>query len=231
MTTRSSSATHVGLVRTNNEDALFADDALATYAVADGMGGHAAGELASQIAVDAVAWYARKYGERLLAEFPGAAVASHEHLHDAMFAAAHRDMLSLAAREPRHAGLGTTLTACAVADGLLWVAHVGDSALYVVRGGRAEKLTENHVGHRHHLTNCLGNTEGSFRGAQHAALAVLPGDRVVLATDGVTDCTSATEIASLVAGDLAGAAARLVAHALERGGHDNATAVVVEVLP
>lgn len=231
----SSHATHVGLRRKNNEDALRADDARGLYAVADGVGGQPDGEIASRLAVARVVW-----DDRLLAE---------QHLvwtafrFDAAFSRIHADLCAVDDRVAKPSGgMATTLTACAFeqeSDGLkLRVAHCGDSSLFLVpKDAPVEKVTRDHnsrwladkVGRwpRYRfscLENCLGLDARAFRGAEHFEGNVCPGDRVVLATDGVTRYLIDLNFLRSVGG-----AAGLVDFALRRSGEDNATAIVVEV--
>ena len=148
---------------------------------------------------------------------------------------AHRRILSDMHRHPERAEMGTTLTACIFDDGALHVAHAGDSALYLVAGGRVERVTENQGSH-HRLSNCLGCRDVAFSRAQVLSRQLAPGDTVVLATDGLTDylaeATCDADFLARVAAtapfdDLADA---LVRFALARGGEDNVTVVALRVL-
>jgi serine/threonine protein phosphatase PrpC len=230
MRLRSAAKTHVGLVRPTNEDAYLCNDAPGLYAVADGMGGHAAGEVASRIAIDFL---------KLFANHPA-------HPTEGLpcnFEIIDERILKHAARSTRRPGMGTTLTALAVRDGSATIAHVGDSRCYLVRDGVGRQLTHDHVapGSQHVLLNCLGGKPGSHVKTDVIHQEVKPGDVFVLCSDGLGDYLDASETARLIAK----CAARdtdayhasppsyiadiLVGIAIARGGADNITVVVVAV--
>jgi protein phosphatase len=233
---RFGSATDVGRVRQNNEDDLLVAEPL--FAVADGMGGHAAGEVASGIAVHVLA---ERFGADHSADGLAEAVR-----------AANRAVWERAQAEAGHRGMGTTLTAIALvhdgADDVLAVANVGDSRAYRLHGGRLERLTDDHsvVGElmragrisdeeaqvhpqRHVLTRVLGVDPDvevdCFRVVPHR------GDRFLLASDGlcneVDDATIAATLGRV--DDPDEAAHTLVDLAKSAGGADNITVVVVDV--
>ena len=234
------SATDVGLVRSNNQDQLLVAPGL--YAVADGMGGHAAGEVASATAVKA-----------LRAAFEASDQRSAEALLNAA-RAANRAVWEQAQSHRAMHGMGTTLVTIAVIehqDGTsgLAVAHIGDSRAYLLREGTLSQLTIDHSlvqelvndgqiseaqaavhPQRHVLTRALG-VEPSV---EVDLLAVDPrhGDRYLLCSDGLSREASDTEIASVLERhtDPSKAAKELVRLANSRGGSDNVTVVVVDVL-
>ncbi|HUI47807.1 MAG TPA: protein phosphatase 2C domain-containing protein, partial [Acidimicrobiia bacterium] len=122
------SATDVGLVRSNNEDAFLVDDQRGLFAVADGMGGHRGGEVASHTAIEALR----------------AAVANGTPLHDAI-TRANTAVLTRAAAEEELTGMGTTMTAAVAVGGhQLLVGHVGDSRAYLLHDGTLRRATEDH---------------------------------------------------------------------------------------
>jgi serine/threonine protein phosphatase PrpC len=233
---RFGSATDVGRVRQNNEDDLLVAEPL--FAVADGMGGHAAGEVASGIAVQVLA-------ERFGADH------SADGLAEAVRAANHA-VWERAQAEAGHRGMGTTLTAIALVedgdDDVLAVANVGDSRAYRLHAGRLEQLTEDHsvVGEllrsgrlsiedaevhpqRHVLTRVLGVDPtvevDCFRVVPHR------GDRFLLASDGLCNEVDDTTIAATLrrVANPDEAAQTLVELAKSSGGSDNITVVVVDV--
>ena len=228
-----------GKMRENNEDSYClgelpgrtGDTIRVLLAVADGLGGESAGEVASGLAIRIVReritegegpWLDRlRYG----------------------IAAAHEAIL-LRAREDDLRGMGTTLTAVVVDGRRLYWGHVGDSRAYLVRAGGARPLTRDHsvaeellatgqVGreaarrHRHVLTRALG-ADGEFT-VDTGELDLADGDWVVLATDGLTAVVPDEEIAGAVRGsDTTGVCCRrLVGLANDRGGPDNITVVVL----
>lgn len=228
MTLRSAHETSVGLRRDNNEDALL--DSRGLYAVADGIGGHPAGEVASTVAINTL--------RDLLVDFRAAVNID---VLRATFAQAHADLLDLGMRNPARHRMGTTLTALAIADGKAVIAHVGDSRLYLVRGRIGLQITADDAGAWGSLANCLGNTPDSHTHTAVVEQPVEPGDLFVLCTDGVSRYADAEKVARLadhareiVEGTrnfplVDALAETLVQFALRSGGRDNATAVVVEI--
>jgi protein phosphatase len=234
---RSGSATDVGRVRTINQDQMLAASPL--FAVADGMGGHAAGEVASLTAIEALKAAFEKDRS------PAGLVAAAEEANRAVWDRGQTD--------PELRGMGTTLVAVALvaSDGeeRLAVIHVGDSRVYLLRQGELEQLTTDHSlvrelvdegqlseaeadvhPHRHVLTRALGvDPEVTVDDIQ-----VLPvrGDRYLLCSDGLPRELTDNQIASVLRRlEQPGEAAKaLVAEARARGGNDNITVVVVDVV-
>ena len=236
---RAGGATDTGLVRSNNQDQLLVADSL--FAVADGMGGHAAGEVASETAVKALdaAWNAHPTKDP-----------------DALAAAAKEANLKVwetAQADPDLRGMGTTLVAVAlVGHGEkeeLAVVNVGDSRVYLLRDGELAQLTVDHSlvaelvaegqlaaeeaefhPQRHVLTRALG--VDSDVPVDLMTVTPFAGDRVLLCSDGLIREVSDTQVASVLRrlADPNEAAKELVAEAKLRGGNDNITVVVVDVL-
>jgi len=237
MRLRAAAASDVGRRRRTNEDHHGHDAALGLFLVADGMGGHSAGQVASALAIDAVLESIR--------ESVGTTTPS-ERLR-AAFTAANRAIFGRAESRADLMGMGTTLVALLVSGGRAALAHVGDSRAYRVRAGGIRLLTDDHslVGelqrrgeisaaaarehpHRHVLTRALGVRPGVE--ADLAELALADGDVFVLCSDGLTQHVRDEEIAKAVqdrADDLEGACQGLLALANTRGGEDNATVVLV----
>jgi protein phosphatase len=220
-----------GLRREANEDAYAYDPDLDLFLVADGMGGHAAGEVASQTAVDAITAKIRE----LLADddltplrdargYPciGARrlLIAVEHANDEIF--------RIAKANENQRGMGTTVAALHFSEGYANLCHVGDSRIYRIREGRIEQLTEDHAVAANVLSRALGTepmVEATWR-----VEPVSPGERFVLCTDGIHGLVKDDEILGIVERnweDCAAACAELVALANERGGRDNSTALVV----
>jgi protein phosphatase len=213
--------------------------------VADGMGGHAAGEVASALSVEAV----ESFVLEVLRVFSNLQ-ASDEHgviadLRQAVLQADAR-IAQEVALHPELAGMGTTLTMAFVSGSRLFVIHAGDSRCYLCRGGRLERLTEDHTvvagmvergeispeqarqhPYRHVVTNVLGGGKPGLRVDVHRA-ALEPGDVLLLCSDGLTEMIDDGQIGAVLAGEPEPepAARRLVAQANEAGGRDNVTAVV-----
>ncbi len=223
---------HVGLVRTANEDAFLVAPPL--FAVADGLGGHEAGEIASSIAIDTLLDDAPRVAD---AKALGRAV---RHANAAVIEAAERGR--------GRTGMGTTLTAVMVDGTRLAVAHVGDSRAYLLHLGTLEQLTQDHSmvadlvrqgqitaeEGRHHpnrsvITRALGSDPNMLVDTFEAEAA--GGDRLLLATDGLTSVVADDEIARVLASarTTQDAVDMLLDKALAAGGPDNVTAVVVDI--
>ncbi len=246
--------THVGNVREHNEDAHFFDADLGVFLVCDGMGGHAAGEVASAIAIKTIR---EKWADPELLEVAdvwlarGTAIAKKQlidWLRDGVISA-HQAIIGEAERDTAKSGMGTTLVGAMVVGTELLFAHAGDSRAYIVRDGIAMQLTEDHTllqrlltagidvdvsgdgaRFRSMLTNALGIGQEC-----KVATFVVPladGDRFLLCSDGISEYVQENEVGEVLTKQPspARAAQKLVDLALERGGGDNATAVVVRVL-
>jgi PPM family protein phosphatase len=246
--------THVGNVREHNEDAWFFDESAGVFLVCDGMGGHAAGEVASELAIKtvretwtsaAVGRAATAWAETGTADAKRALLAA---LRDGAHAA-HRAISSEADADPHKKGMGTTFVGVMVVGGDAVLAHAGDSRAYLVREGIAMQLTEDHTllakllgagidvdvdgdGARFKtmLTNALG-----IGNEPHASTFLIPltdGDRLLLCSDGISEYVEEAEVGEVLsrAANPQRAAQQLVDMALTRGGQDNATAIVLRVV-
>lgn len=245
-------ATHPGRLRDKNEDRFGIQFDLGLCAVADGLGGHAAGEVAAQLAIDEMVKYLRETGAGPIAKgevFDDSA----PRLTIGLLALAVQEAnkaIHLAARNvPACDGMGTTLAAMLLAGPFAFFAHVGDSRVYRLRGGELVRVTEDHsaaeeylrlagpradprVAQRraHLLTRCLG-THADVR-VSTSLERVSPGDVYLLCSDGLWGVMEHEVIARTMAGaqDLQGAAGSLLDLANEAGGPDNITAVLVRPL-
>jgi serine/threonine protein phosphatase PrpC len=240
---RAAGATDVGRVRPRNEDALMVDEARGIFLVADGMGGHAAGEIASGLAAEVVGGALADGMDRAL---------DADDLADAMvdaIRAADRAILAHSAADRSTEGMGTTVTACVLCpDGSYRLGHVGDSRAYLMRGGRLAQVTRDHTwvqrevdagrltpagARRHHLSHILTRALGvePAEPPDLMAGALLPGDLLLLATDGLTGFVTDRRLAAILAepAPLEERVARMIRAANRRGGRDNITAVLVEI--
>jgi protein phosphatase len=229
-------ATDVGRRRDHNEDAYatFATaDGGAVLVVADGMGGHLAGEVASALAIEVL----QRELTRPAADRAAALRAAVERANQEIWEEAERDAAK--------AGMGSTIVAAILIDGRAYLANAGDSPAYLVRGGETEQLTHDHglvaeqveagmideqdAEHhpfRHILTRCLG-ADAQIDVELYPPRELAAGDVLVLCSDGLTEHVKKREVAALVAAaDPAEAARGLIAVANQRGGHDNITVVV-----
>ena len=236
---RAGAVTDVGRVRTQNEDAHLVATPL--FAVADGMGGHAAGEVASHTAV-----------ESLAAAFSAADEATAEGLAAAVQRANLR-VWQLAQEDPGRRGMGTTLAAAALVhegdDEVLAVVNVGDSRVYLFRDGELSQITEDHSlveelvrsgrisaeeAHAHPQRHVVTRALGMGPEVDVDVFPIVPyrGDRLVLASDGLFNDVADEDIARLLrrVPDPEQAASQLTAMAKTAGGSDNITVVVVDVV-
>jgi serine/threonine protein phosphatase PrpC len=240
-----------GRVRRNNEDScavLVADwrgaglDGL--LVVADGMGGHAAGEVASAMVVDCFeAWFEALRSSDSSAGPPDWGAIVRHLIQDA-----NRQVHALAQADHERAGMGSTVVAALIARGRLYLGSVGDSRVYLVDGSDIFQLTRDHSWvaeevragrlsaraaathpHKNLLTRAVGVTEDVE--VDGRTYDLLPGDHVLLCTDGLTNVVSDAEIASAVRAyrDPRRAAAMLVDLTLRRGAPDNVTVVIAGV--
>lgn len=222
--------THAGRVRPQNEDALVCRPEQGLFAVVDGMGGEAAGEVAAAIAAAAIAAVPderRRPSETVLVE---------------ALRRAREQILAEQRARPEHGSMGAVATALRFEDDgrTVGVAHVGDTRLYLVSEGRARQLTEDHlaagVGKRP-VARDLGRRELPDPWVATGRYRVRRGDLLVLCTDGLYDPVGDDALAGELVRhwqertDADAVAAKLVALALARGGPDNVTVVAVRVGP
>lgn len=237
----------IGRARENNEDKFdfyLPDDAstLAVkgrlWAVADGMGGHNAGQIASEAALKIIvrAYFAERSVHGDVAQALQAA-----------FGSANELICAAASRFPNRAGMGTTATVAVVRDHTLTIAHVGDSRAYLLREGRLRQLTDDHSWveeqvrrggmsrqaalqspYRNVITRSIGM--GAPLQADIVEERLVAGDLILLCTDGLTGYLDGPALAErLDAGSPAGAALALVDAANDAGGRDNITALLLAV--
>jgi protein phosphatase len=245
----SAGITDRGKKREGNEDHLFLDDALGLYVVADGMGGHRAGEIASKLVVETISDYVRKS----------------EVNHGSIETAAHDRTLSPEANRllsgiqlsnrivhraslgnSAYRGMGSTVSAVYFTDNTFIAANVGDSPIYLIRDGKIKLLSVPHtvlaeqtalnpenaeklgLEFRHVLTRAMG-TEASVK-ADLYEIQCFTDDILVLSSDGLSDKAAPEEIMELVyQNGLHTACRRLVDLANARGGDDNVTTIVLKV--
>jgi serine/threonine protein phosphatase PrpC len=244
-------ATDVGRRRESNEDSFLVDPSLGLWIVADGIGGSAAGDVASARCVEfirAEVAARRADVERLAALDGPEARAELQRLLADVLRLACRALYDLAQSDARWRGMGTTCVAALQCGRKVAIAHVGDSRAYLARHGRAHRLTADHSlvseqlrrglitseqAHVSELRHVVTRAMGTHPSVEVDVLVVdvVPGDVVVLTTDGVHDAIAdEVEFAAFCAAEpTATVASRLVKVADERGGHDNATAVVLRV--
>ena len=223
-----------------NEDSFVSDDQMSLYVVCDGMGAHAAGEVASSLACDII--------RDCVAEELTSPQDTLRELLERSLQEACRGVYEYGTKHPEARGLGTTATAMLLRDGFCYIAHVGDSRAYLIRGGVMNQLTRDHTlvaefveqgiftaeqaaisPYAHVLTRTLGSQPGVI--VDSLRLDVLPGDRFILCSDGVVPAVGSLE-AAVASGDefalLGNAPQFLIEEALRNRAEDDMT--VIEVL-
>lgn len=242
---RAAGASDVGRKRQGNEDAFLVDEPRGIFLVADGMGGHAAGEIASAIATEAVGGTLREGVDRGLAadDLALSMVDS--------FRAADLAIARHVATHPETLGMGTTVTAMVLrADGTYRLGHIGDSRAYLQRDGQMAQLSRDHTWvqrevdlgrltpsaarkhpYSHILTRALGAEPADDPELLGGELE--PGDRLLLCSDGLTGMVTDRALSQILRDDAAPAERiqQMIAMANRRGGRDNITAIIVDVLP
>jgi serine/threonine protein phosphatase PrpC len=246
-------ATDVGRKREVNEDNFLVDKKLSLFVVADGMGGHASGEVASHLAVhefrnvvDAGKDVIEKYAKGDPSVRPQDVLSL---LEGAIQAAGHA-IYHKGQAEPEKRGMGTTTSALLIVGDRGFIAHVGDSRIYMLRGGQVVQLTEDHslvneLIRRGRITregldgspykaykNAVTRAVGVYETVQGDTIdfEILPGDQFLLCSDGLHAYLNDQRITDfLKVEDITELPKKLVDHANTSGGHDNITAIVVRV--
>ncbi len=239
----------VGRVRPHNEDNFGYDAQLGIFVVCDGMGGHAAGEVASQIAVDTIVGYFRDQksassADEALADAPVGARMLAEAVKKA-----NDTILRYATENESASGMGTTLVAVRYSDGKFSIAHVGDSRIYLYRDRELLQLTEDHslvmeqvrrgmltVEEAKHssaqniITRALGTDEATL--PDLGEFPAQPGDTLLMTTDGILRHVADEEIREILqqSAPLDTVCEMLIASANEAGGSDNLTCVLIRVV-
>lgn len=244
--------TDVGCVRANNEDNVGYDVACGVYVVCDGMGGQAAGEVASQLAVETVLDYFRRFsgqghfpaiGEKFDDISPGASA-----LASAVQAAGIRIFQQALEHPEREGGMGSTIAAVLLHESKASVAHVGDSRVYLLRDGSMRQLTADHSlvmervrrglmtqeeAERSNMQNIITRALGSEPSVEPDVqdVDIQSGDVFLLATDGLTKLVKDDSLRAIISEseNLDKAADSLIVAAREAGGDDNITCLVVRV--
>lgn len=226
-------ATHVGKVRKNNEDALIFIEP-ETFAVADGMGGQAAGEVASKMLIDTVKNF-----------LPAVPKPWSEDILKKAILKSNAAILREAAKNPNYKGMGTTATILHIYKSRAYYAHVGDSRLYRLRNKNLVQITQDHSyvetlvkngeiteaeARVHPMKNILTQAVGAVEEIEvdTASFSVNIGDIFLLCTDGLTNMVEDKEITEiLLSGE--NPAEKLIQAALQNGGTDNISVIVVGV--
>src|ERR1051326_9101538 len=240
--------TDVGCVRANNEDNFGYDSRYGIFVVCDGMGGQAAGEVASKMGVDILLDYFRKLGSASLNQADGEKTSGAESLASAI-QLANRTIFHAGQEQSGQGGMGSTIVAALLRGNSLSIAHVGDSRIYLIRHGAIQQLTQDHSlvmeqvrrgyitleqAQKSEMQNIILRALGSEEvvEADVEDLVAVPGDILLMASDGLTRYVQDEEILEIVngPGGLEQACGELVKIARESGGEDNITCVLVRVV-
>ncbi len=251
MQIKASGISDVGLKRDGNEDSFSTNDSLGLYVVADGMGGHLAGEVASRIAVEMIdksfrKWIEEEAQEDELFGKPDSSLSLKGNYILSSIKLANKVVYEMAMEYKQYHGMGTTVVILLVTPTLIIVANVGDSRIYMVRDGELERLSKDHTivseqvemgmmteeeaatsPMKHILTRNFGSSET----VEPDIFELEPSnnDRFVLCSDGLTDLVNDEEILEMTRGedDPENLCRQFVDTVLNRGAHDNTTVISV----
>ncbi len=237
MTSRTAALSHVGKIRANNQDSGYAGEHL--FIVADGMGGHAGGDVASALAIQAIATTDRAFGS----------VEEAEQTLSAALLEANQELAETVFEHPELTGMGTTVSGMIRVGDKVVIAHIGDSRIYRFRDGSLEQITKDHTfvqrlvdsgritpeeaavhPRRSVLMRVLGDVDINPE-IDTMVVDTLPGDRWMLCSDGLSGYVTEEKVAEILAEqpDAAAAAQALVDESLDHGAPDNVTVVLVGV--
>lgn len=242
----------LGCVRTNNEDNFGYDTRFGIFVVCDGMGGQAAGEVASKIGVDTVLEYFRKAGATGKYPIEGEPLEGVSERANALASAirlANKTIFDTASKNASHAGMGSTVVAALVKGNFLSIAHVGDSRIYLIRKDAIQQLTNDHSlvmeqvrrglitleeAEKSNMQNIIIRALGSEETVEADVddMVGQPGDILLLASDGLTKYVKDKRLLEIVknAPTLQVACERLIQAAKDAGGDDNITCTLVRVV-
>jgi len=240
--------THVGMKRAHNEDSLFLLEEEGLYVVADGMGGHASGEVASKMAVETVANFFKATANDEEITWPyklDKNLNLDENRLVVSVKLANAKIYEVAQRTPKYRGMGTTVVSVFFRDNVLYFGHVGDSRGYRLRGGQLEQMTEDHsllndyikmkklteeeienFPHKNVIVRALGMKETVL--VDLLQETAQDGDIYLLCSDGLSGMVTDAEMQDIVLGetDLNRAVQALIQAANAAGGTDNITAIL-----
>lgn len=252
MKLRAAGLSHVGMKRTHNEDALCLLSEYSLYMVADGMGGHASGEVASRMAVETISSFFKMTTRDEEATWPFKEEKNLRYDENRLVAGikwSNRRIYEAAAREPKYKGMGTTIVTAFFTQGGAYLGHVGDSRGYRLRKGKIEQITEDHsllndyikahrltpeeieaFPHKNVIVRALGMKDVVQVDVNR--LDPKPGDYYLLCSDGLSGMVGDDRIASTIleSEDIKVACKRLVDYANDAGGTDNITCALIQLL-
>jgi len=239
--------TDIGKKRPENEDSVLVDKDLGLYVVADGVGGHQAGKVASQIVVDTMSQGMKRHvegGETEIITCLDPELTQEANRLLMLIHRANKEVCRNANSKAEYQGMGSTVSAVYLTNHTLVAANVGDSPIYLIRKGNTEELSVAHTvqnddnflkgqkekaeidAYKHVLTRAIGAKEDVE--ADVCEIQYFSGDRIVICSDGLSDKLSPEEIRKVVTAENPEAAcSRLIEMANNRGGDDNITVIVV----
>jgi serine/threonine protein phosphatase PrpC len=240
----------VGRRRPHNEDAYLCDDDLGLYVVCDGVGGNAKGEVASAESIDLVHSWVRRWRKTLEAHVATPSEESAQlvrrMLENAVQSACYM-VFGMGQLDPRQRGMSSTLSSLLISGGSAFIGQVGDSRVYLSRNGKAVQLTEDHTlvnfrlklglitpeeaanaPGKNVITRAVGHQD--YVEVDTLEVAIRAGDRFMLCSDGLHGYVDDPELPKLLVGDRGLCAQKLVDLANDRGGRDNITVIVVDVV-
>ena len=253
LTVQVAGKTDLGCVRTNNEDNFGYDTRYGVFVVCDGMGGQAAGEVASKMGVDTILDYFRKAGGETgkypVEGQPLEGVSERANALASSIRLANRSIFEAASKNAGHAGMGSTVVAALVKGSFLSIAHVGDSRIYLIRKDSIQQLTNDHSlvmeqvrrglitqeeAEKSNMQNIIIRALGSEDTVEADVddMVAQPGDILLLGTDGLTKYVKDAALLKLVksAPTLSQACDALIQAARDGGGDDNITCILVRVV-
>jgi serine/threonine protein phosphatase PrpC len=242
--------TDIGRRRQNNEDSILFDDELGLYIVADGVGGNEKGEVASAESVDLVHSWVKRWRRTMnahVADPTGENSGVVRRLLESAVQSACYMVFGMGQIDPRQKGMSTTLSSLLISASTAYIAQVGDSRVYLTRDGKTAQLTEDHTlvnfrlklglitaeeaanaPGKNVITRAVGHQD--YVEVDTLDLEIQPHDRFMLCTDGLHGYLLDGEVDGLLEGEREAVAKRLIDLANERGGRDNITVVVCDVL-
>lgn len=238
--------THVGQIRSSNQDALLLDSEDGLYIVADGMGGHVGGEIASKLCVDEIRNFLSRHRDQLASSdivHPDQRIS--KMLSDAINHASTK-IYERAIENPHLRGMGTTATLCQLVGNHAYIAHVGDSRCYLIRCGFIYQMTNDHSlvseqvragiitkeeAASHHLRNVITRSVGyqEEEEVDTTCFILESNDLIILCSDGLYTKLSDKEISDIATTSGPNAVQKLVEIANDRGGEDNITVILTQI--
>lgn len=247
----SAGITDVGRKRKANEDSIFIDDRMRLYIVADGMGGHKAGEVASRVVVETIRDSMHRFMNHVDAKKMAYARDDISPAANQLLSSIHlanQTVFQLSQTQPAYDGMGSTASVVFLSGKSLIAANVGDSPIYLIRNGKIETISTPHTyvaelaaldpaaaerlseQYRHMITRGMGLKEEVKPDIRE--ITARKGDRIVICSDGLSDKASPEDIRSAIDGKPAKVSCKaLVNLANERGGDDNITVIVLQLPP